>query len=125
MTAITPITIASRLANIWTKNFSGKAKGRFRLYKEDIRRISGRSRLEDGVIAKITMALYKDHDLALLRIDDEEFFVDSVKSLRGWRETPAGIITAEARRKRDLLPMAVKTVKNEAAAWPFPTGTKP
>ena len=126
MPNLTVESTASRIANIWVKAFAEKSRGKFSLTKADIRRISGREKLEESIIKGIREALYHNHNLVLLRIEDEEFFVESAATLRKWRKAPLTVISAEVNRKKDPIKvvLAVRTVLNDAAAWPFPKGTK-
>lgn len=82
----TPQEIAERLANLYREEFGGKKRGKFCIFKEDLRNLAGRKQLEQSTLHRIGVKLFNEHELAF--IDCGEWFgVMPAKTIwKVWRQ---------------------------------------
>lgn len=120
----TVVQIAAHLNNLFQAEFSDKTKGRFVLTHASLRMLSGRARLEGGLIKKIAECLVRDYGLVLIQTT-ELFGIEKEAAISQWREVPKSVLARETRRKASGTIPPLRTILNPAAVWPFPVDVRP
>lgn len=83
--------VAQALIDIYEQTFGGKNRGRFKISRSNLRRLSGRKRLEDTTIEKIADAAY---DKGLIVVDLGDYFaVVEEGVMRNYRPVPKSILS--------------------------------
>ena len=88
---ISPDGVAKALAEIYEKPFGGKDRGRYRISRRNLRRLSGKKRLEDGTIQKIVEAAY-DRGFVIIDLGDE-FAVIEEGVMANYRPAPKAVLS--------------------------------
>ncbi|QRY31184.1 hypothetical protein JVX96_24380 [Variovorax sp. PDNC026] len=68
----TPEEIALSLNALFRQEFGGKKRGKFCIFREELRELAGREKLENSIVNEIGVHLFNNHDLALF--DGVDFF---------------------------------------------------
>lgn len=89
-----PEQVADDLARIYELEFGGKDRGRFRLSRRQLRRLSGRGRLEDSILAQFVQHCY-ERGLVVTDLGDE-FSVIEVAAMQNYRKAPSRLIEDSA-----------------------------
>ncbi|WP_398498563.1 hypothetical protein [Variovorax sp.] len=80
--------VAEKLADLHSKAFGGKTRGRFSMPREDFRELSGRQRLDPVVITDVNAALFQNHNLALVECGKTAIGVIDAGKVIAWRKPP-------------------------------------
>lgn len=86
-----PELMAEIVISIYNKEFRGKTRGRFALTRDQIKEISGRSRLEESIIKQFTDCLIKQ-GYCLVKIDGSLFAVIDQNILSNYRKLTKNIM---------------------------------
>lgn len=82
--------VAEILSKIYESEFGGKGRGRFKISRSNLRRLSGRKRLEDTTIEKIAEAAL---DIGYIVIDlGDHFSVVEESVMLNYRPVPKSIL---------------------------------
>ena len=114
----TPAEIAFHLSRLFHMEFADKAKGRYLISHSDLRRLSGRCRLESGVKKQISAQLAELGFVLIYIESQDKYGIEQEQAVLKWRDVPKGVLSKEARRSAFVVTLS------PAAAWPFPTGTR-
>lgn len=87
--------IADLLARLYGEEFGGKANGRFKITRNDLAVISGRSQIKQGAIDQISEYLSDEHGLQMIDLGDE-FPIIKISILRKYRGVPSRLINEYA-----------------------------
>jgi hypothetical protein len=83
--------VATALAAIYEEPFGGKGRGRYKISRRNLRRLSGRKRLEDTTIEKIVEAAY---DQGFIMVDlGDDFAVVEEGVMLNYRPVPKVILS--------------------------------
>jgi hypothetical protein len=91
----TPTQVADDLTRIYNWEFGGKDRGRFRISRRQLRRLSGRGRLEDSILSQFVQHCY-ERGLVVTDLGDE-FSVIEVAAMQNYRKAPSRLIEECAR----------------------------
>ncbi|MBB3223996.1 hypothetical protein [Pseudoduganella umbonata] len=86
--------VAADLHGLFHTTFGGKSKGRFKISREDLRLLSGRTKLRDEFLVDVFLALsQKPYFLKAIPIAGDAYFgiVEEMKIL-AWRSVPAKLL---------------------------------
>ena len=87
----TPADVAKELAGIYEKTFGGKKRGRYKISRGSLCRLSSRKRLEDSTIDKITDAAY---DIGYIIVNLGEYFAVVEESVMlNYRPVPKSVLS--------------------------------
>jgi hypothetical protein len=82
--------VAKIIEKIYKKKIDGEKSGPFKLTRSQLRTLSGRKNLKNGVVLDITMAV-AEYDLFLID-NDVDFYVVHIKEVEKFREIPDEVI---------------------------------
>lgn len=91
MAILTPEQVSNELAELHACAFGGKTRGRFSLSHDELRALSGRTRLEKGIIEQIGNWLLSGHQLALVDCGPAFGVIDAMKVI-SWRPVPKKLL---------------------------------
>lgn len=82
----TPEEIAATLSSLFRQEFGGKKRGRFCVFRDDLKKLAGREKLEDSIVTAVGIHLYNNHNLALFDGVDYVAVFDAVPITSEWRQ---------------------------------------
>ena len=88
-----PEEVAQFLSDIYEKQFGGKKRGRYRISRINLRSLSGRKILQEGIVEAVTYRALEDFGLVITDLGDE-FSVIEVDVLRNYRAVPKSVLNA-------------------------------
>lgn len=83
--------VADLLARLYREEFGGKANGRFKIARNDLAEISGRSYIKQTVIDQISDVLADKYDLLMIDLGDE-FPIIKISIVRKYRGVPSRLV---------------------------------
>lgn len=84
------IEVAEVIEKIYKKKIDGGKAGPFKLTRSQLRELSGRKKLQNGVVFDISIAV-NEYDLFLID-NDSDFYVVHINEVEKFREIPNEII---------------------------------
>lgn len=95
-------SIAKIIYELFTEDFGGKSKGRFKISRSGLTSIAGRTILKQSVIESISDVLLEQYGIYLVDLGDEFSFLQE-STLRSYREVTKKLILKYKNKKYDSL----------------------
>jgi hypothetical protein len=124
MTNKTLDEVAASIAQLHSCEFGDKSFGNYLLSPEDFRNLAGRHRIEKSIFNRVADILREQHGMLLVQGHDYYAVIDEARVLLLRQATPK-VLRSATRMAIAPSPSRKKIPLDPAAAWPFPTSSRP
>lgn len=82
--------VALELKRLYTSTFGGKSLGRYKISREDLKRLAGREQLKEDFVLKLMAEADVEHSIRVIELAGGRFFgvIEEAKML-AWRSVPS------------------------------------
>ncbi len=82
--------VALDLKRLFTSTFGGKSQGRYKISRDDLKRLAGREQLRDDFVFKLMAEAEVEHSIKVIEIAGGRYFgVIEVAKMLAWRSVPS------------------------------------